>query len=120
MTELRALCVYCGSSDLVDQKYLDVAQQMGQEISARGLTLVFGGGSTGLMGAAADAALNDGGKVHGVITKQFNQPNIAHSGLSRLEVVEDMHQRKARMMELADAFVALPGGFGTREELFEV
>ena len=115
-----SVCVYCGSSDLVDQKYLDVALQMGQVIAERKLTLVFGGGSTGLMGAVADSALNNGGEVLGVITEQFNQPNIAHNGLSRLEVVADMHQRKARMMELSDAFIALPGGFGTMEELFEV
>ena len=84
------------------------------------MKLVYGAGSTGLMGAVANGSLENGGEVVGVIPKIFNTPNLAHQGLSQLEIVEDMHQRKARLVELADAFVALPGGFGTLEELFEV
>jgi len=117
---MKSVCVYCGSSDLVDQKYLDAAKVIGQEIAGRGLKLVFGGGSTGLMGAVASSALESGGEVIGVITHHFNRAELAHGGLSQLEVVDDMHQRKARMIELSDAFIALPGGFGTMEELFEV
>jgi uncharacterized protein (TIGR00730 family) len=92
---------------------------MGQAIARRGLRLIYGAGSTGLMGALADGALSQGGEVIGVIPAYFNTPQLAHGGLSRLEVVDTLHQRKARMAELADAFVALPGGFGTFEELFE-
>ncbi len=93
---------------------------MGWALAGRGLTLVFGGGRTGMMGALADAALAAGGQVIGVIPEQFNNPTLAHAGLSELQVVGSMHVRKARMVELADAFVALPGGFGTLEELFEI
>ena len=117
---MNSVCVYCGSSDLVDDKYLEVANLMGKAIAGRGMQLVFGGGSSGLMGAVADSAVESGGEVVGVITQQFNKAELAHNGLSRLEVLDDMHQRKARMIEISDAFVALPGGFGTLEELFEV
>jgi len=117
---MKSVCVYCGSSDLVDGKYLKTANEMGRAIAGRGLKLVFGGGSSGLMGALASSALESGGEVIGVITQQFNKAELAHNGLSRFEVVDNMHQRKARMIELSDAFVALPGGFGTMEELFEV
>lgn len=117
---MKSVCVYCGSSDLVDEKYIEAANMMGRAIAGRGLKLVFGGGSTGLMGAVADSAVASGGEVVGVITDQFNKAELAHNGLSRLEIADDMHQRKARMIELSDAFVALPGGYGTLEELFEV
>lgn len=93
---------------------------MGEAIAERGLELIYGAGSTGLMGALANGALEAGGQVIGVIPGYFNTPQLAHSGLTRLEVVETIHQRKARMAELADAFIALPGGFGTLEELFEM
>ncbi len=117
---LKSICVYCGSSDLVDQKFLDAATTIGKEIAERGFRLVYGGGSTGLMGAVANSALAHKGEVIGVIPEQLKKEELAHFGLTRLEVVDDMHQRKARMIELADAFIALPGGFGTLEELFEV
>lgn len=117
---MNSICVYCGSSDLVDDKYLEVARLMGTAIAGRGMQLIFGGGSSGLMGAVSDSAIESGGEVVGVITQQFNKAELAHQGLSRLEVLDDMHQRKARMIELSDAFIALPGGFGTLEELFEV
>lgn len=116
---MKSVCVYCGSSDLVQPKFLEAATEMGRAIAGRGLQLVFGGGSTGLMGAVANAALDSGGEVFGVIPQHFNKPELAHNGLTRLELVEDMHQRKARMIALSDAFIALPGGFGTLEELFE-
>jgi uncharacterized protein (TIGR00730 family) len=93
---------------------------MGEVMGARQLQLVFGGGSTGLMGAVADAVLDAGGEVIGILPEHFNKPELAHSRLTRLELVDGMHARKARMAELADAFVALPGGFGTLEEFFEI
>lgn len=116
---MKSVCVYCGSSDSVGGKYLVAAEEMGKAVAERGLRLVFGGGSTGLMGRVANAVLAGGGEVIGVLPHHFNKPELAHNGLTRLELVEDMHQRKARMLELADALVALPGGFGTLEEMFE-
>lgn len=117
---MKAICVYCGSSDKVEQKYLDAATLMGRRIAEKGIRLIYGGGSTGLMGALADSAIAQQGEVIGVVPDHLNREELIHQGLSRMEVVEDMHQRKARMIELSDAFIALPGGFGTMEELFEV
>lgn len=117
---MKAICVYCGSSDNISGEYLDAARQMGGVIANRGLQVVYGAGSTGLMGAIAAGALAANGEVIGVIPAIFNTPQLAHNSLTRLEVVETIHIRKARMIELADAFVALPGGFGTLEELFEI
>lgn len=116
---MDSICVYCGSSDKLHPDYLSAARQMGETIAGRGIKLVYGAGSTGLMGAVADGALEAGGEVIGVIPGYFNTPQLAHTGLTKLEVVDTIHQRKARMVELADAFIALPGGFGTLEELFE-
>ena len=116
---MKAVAVYCGSSDEVPAVYLEAARHMGKVIAGRGLQLIFGGGATGLMGAVADAVLEEGGEVIGVMPSHFNKEGIAHSRLTRLEVVDGMHPRKARMAELADAFVAMPGGFGTMEEFFE-
>jgi uncharacterized protein (TIGR00730 family) len=117
---IKSVCIYCGSSDRVKLEYLQAARSMGETVAHRGLQLVYGAGSTGLMGALSDAALQAGGEVIGVIPGYFNTPKLAHSGLTRLEVVDTIHQRKARLVELADAFIALPGGFGTLEELFEI
>jgi uncharacterized protein (TIGR00730 family) len=117
---MKAICVYCGSSDRIPQEYLDAARQMGKVLADRGLTLVYGAGCSGSMGALANAALADGGEVVGVIPTLFNTPQLVHNHLTHLEVVSDMHTRKARMVELADAFVALPGGYGTLDELFEI
>jgi uncharacterized protein (TIGR00730 family) len=117
---MKKICVYCGSSDRIPQSYLDAAYQMGQTIARFGMTLVYGAGSTGMMGAVADGVMDSGGEVWGVIPKMFDTPQLAHRGLTRFEVVEDMHVRKARMADLADAFIALPGGYGTFEELFEI
>ena len=117
---IQSVCVYCGSSDRVSEAYRAAARQMGAALAQRGLRLVYGAGKTGLMGAVADGALAVGGQVTGVITTQFNTPALVHSGLTSLEVAETMHIRKARMADLADAFIALPGGYGTLDEFFEI
>jgi len=117
---LRAVCVYCGSSDHLHPDYLAAARQVGAILAGRGMQLIYGAGSTGLMGAVADGALDAGGQVTGVIPAYFNTPVLAHTRLTHLEVVDTIHQRKARMAELADGFIALPGGYGTFEELFEI
>lgn len=116
---MQSLCVYCGSSDDVGAAYFEAARATGRALARRGLTLVFGGGRTGLMGALAEAVLQAGGKVVGVIIPSMNTPALAHAGLTRMDVVPDMHARKARMHELADGYLALPGGYGTLDELFE-
>ena len=116
---IKAICVYCGSSDRIHPDYARAAYEMGQAIAQRGWQVVYGAGKTGLMGAVADGALAAGGEVIGVIPALFNTPVLAHDRLTRLEVVENMHRRKARLIELADALIALPGGYGTFEELFE-
>jgi uncharacterized protein (TIGR00730 family) len=117
---MKSICVYCGSSDKIDRIYINAAYELGAELSAQGIQLVYGAGSTGLMGAVANGVLENGGEVIGVIPELFNTPTLAHNGLTQLEIVPNMHQRKARMAELSDAFIALPGGFGTMEELFEM
>jgi uncharacterized protein (TIGR00730 family) len=118
--QMKTICVYCGSSDKLAPAYLEAARSMGVAIAQRGMDLVYGAGGTGLMGALADGALQAGCQVIGVIPAYFNTPQLAHAGLSRLEVVNTIHARKARMAELADGFIALPGGFGTLEELLEM
>ena len=117
---MKKICVYCGSSDKIPQVYLDAAHQLGITLADRGMTLVYGAGSTGAMGAVADGVLQGGGEVWGVMPKMCDTPQLAHKGLTRYEVVENIHVRKARMIEISDGFIALPGGFGTFEELFEV
>ena len=116
---IQSICVYCGSADGLDQVYLDAARQTGRILAHAGIRLIYGAGKTGLMGTVADGALEAGGNVTGVVPKHLNLPVLIHSGLTQLDVTEDMHTRKARMSALADAFIALPGGFGTFEELFE-
>jgi uncharacterized protein (TIGR00730 family) len=117
---MQRVCVFCGSSPGVQPGYLAAARALGDQLARRGLGLVYGGASIGLMGAVADAALAGGGEVIGVIPAALQAKEIAHEGLTRLEVVGSMHERKARMSELADAFIALPGGMGTLEELSEM
>jgi uncharacterized protein (TIGR00730 family) len=117
---IAALCVFCGSTPGLDERYLDAARALGQLLARRGVSLVYGGARAGLMGAMADAALEDGGRVIGVMPHGLWAREIGHTGLSELLVVDTMHERKAIMAERADAFVALPGGAGTLEELFEV
>ena len=116
---MKAICVYCGSSDDVNIVYLEAAYHMGLTLAGRGLKLIYGGGKTGLMGRVADGALAGGGEAVGVIVKSMNTPSLAHPGLTRLDVTDTIHERKARMYELSDAYIALPGGFGTLDELFE-
>ena len=113
------ITVYCGSADNIHRDYLDAAFEMGKTLARHQICLVYGAGKTGLMGAVAHGALSAGGEVIGVIPGSLNTPQLAHVGLTHLEVVPDIHQRKARMSDLADAFIALPGGFGTFDELFE-
>ncbi|MCF7203802.1 TIGR00730 family Rossman fold protein [Pseudomonas oligotrophica] len=117
---LKSICVFCGASTGANPLYREAAAAMGRSLAERGMTLVYGGGAVGLMGVVADAALAAGGQVIGIIPQSLKDAEIGHPGLTRLEVVDGMHARKARMAELADAFVALPGGLGTLEELFEV
>lgn len=114
------ICVYCGSSPGRDPAYREAAERFGRTLAERDLGLVFGGGHVGLMGAVADATLTAGGEAHGVIPAALEERELTHEGLTHLDVVESMHARKERMAELADGFVALPGGFGTLEELMEV
>ncbi|WP_437274692.1 TIGR00730 family Rossman fold protein [Sorangium sp. So ce375] len=120
MRTLSRICVYCGSNPGASPAYREAAVRLGELLAARGIGLVYGGGRVGLMGAVADAALARGGEVIGIIPHFLNQREIEHRGLTELRVVETMHQRKAEMAALADAFIALPGGVGTLEELFEV
>ena len=115
-----SVCVYCASSPGVDVEFAGAAASLGQLLARRGIGLVYGGGHVGLMGVLADAALAEGGEVHGVITRALEDKEIAHRGLTTLKVVETMHERKAAMVDMADAFVMLPGGFETLEEFLEV
>jgi uncharacterized protein (TIGR00730 family) len=116
----RRVAVYCGSADGNSPAFRTEAVALGQAIAAAGLGLVYGGAKVGLMGAVADSALAAGASVIGVLPDVLSDSEIAHSGLTRIEFVETMHQRKARMAELADAFLILPGGYGTLEELLEI
>ncbi len=116
----RRVAVYCGSANGNDPAFLGEARALGAAIAEAGLGLVYGGASVGLMGAVADAALRDGAEVIGVLPDVLAGKEIAHTGLTRLELVSTMHERKARMAHLADAFLILPGGYGTLEELLEI
>lgn len=116
---MNTICVYCGSSPGRDPAYAAAAHAVGRLLAETGRTLVYGGGHVGLMGAVADAALATGGKVIGVIPRALEEKELAHDGLTELRVVGSMHERKAIMADLADGFLALPGGLGTLEELFE-
>jgi uncharacterized protein (TIGR00730 family) len=117
---MRSICVYCGSNAGSKPVYTERAIALGMRIAKEGLALVYGGGNVGLMGVVADAVLGVGGEVIGVIPEQLVNWEVAHKGVTRLEIVANMHERKARMFDLADGFVALPGGFGTLDEMFEM
>jgi uncharacterized protein (TIGR00730 family) len=117
---VRRVCVYAGSNPGSDPAYADAARAFAAELTRRGIGLVYGGGKVGLMGVLADTMLEAGGEAVGVMPQALIDREIGHPGLTRLEVVDSMHERKARMAELADAFVAVPGGIGTLEELIEV
>ncbi len=120
MQNIGAICVYCGSSDNGPVAHRETAYRFGRELAERGIRLVYGGGRVGIMGALADSVLAAGGHVTGIIPEFLLRHEVGHTDVSRLEVVATMHERKARMAELSDAFVILPGGLGTLEELFEV
>lgn len=118
--KLKRVCVFCGSSFGSRPAYKEAAQRLGKAMAERGIGLVFGGGCIGLMGAVADAVLAAGGEAIGVIPDSLMRREVGHRGVSKLHVVGTMHERKALMADLSDAFIALPGGYGTLEEFFEV
>jgi uncharacterized protein (TIGR00730 family) len=117
---MKSICVFLGANPGNDPKYAQAARKMGQELAGRGLTTVYGGSRTGLMGILAQSALDAGGKVIGVIPESLYKIEIAHTGLTELHVADSMHERKALMTELSDGFVAMPGGIGTMDEIFEI
>jgi uncharacterized protein (TIGR00730 family) len=120
MAEVQSLCVYCGSSNVVAPKFLEAAFAFGRIIGRAKLGLVYGGGRVGMMGRVADGTLVEGGRVTGIIPHHLHRSEVAHGALTELLVVDSMHERKQRMAERADAFVVLPGGFGTLDEMFEI
>jgi uncharacterized protein (TIGR00730 family) len=120
MAAIKSICVYCGSSGQVDEAYRAAATRLGTTLARAGIELIYGGGQIGLMGLVADAALAEGGRVTGIIPMHLHDKEVGHSGLTELVVVDNMHNRKRRMFDLADAFVVLPGGLGTLDETLEV
>lgn len=120
MGDMRRICVFCGSSAGGRPEYRSCAEELGAELARRHIGLVYGGGNVGLMGAIADAMVQAGGEAMGVIPEHLMTREIGHKRLTKLHIVHSMHERKALMADLADAFIALPGGFGTLEEFFEV
>jgi uncharacterized protein (TIGR00730 family) len=116
---MKSICVFCGSADSLHPDYLTGARDMGRLLARRKIRVVYGGGKTGLMGAVADGALEAGGEVIGVIIPSMHTAPFAHMGVTSMEVTPSMHARKARMHELSDGFIAMPGGYGTFDELFE-
>jgi len=117
---LRTICVFCASSPGTDPRYVAAARTFGSVLAQSGRRVVYGGGNTGLMGALADGVLSVGGEIVGVMPRHLVEREVAHRGLTRLDIVSSMHERKARLAEVADAFVALPGGLGTLEEFTEI
>ncbi|MCW9708331.1 TIGR00730 family Rossman fold protein [Fodinibius salsisoli] len=117
---LQKICVYCGSSPGRKNEYVEGARRLGHIFEQRNIELVYGGASVGIMGALADAVLERGGKVTGIIPEDLMRKEVAHDGLTDLQVVSSMHERKAAMADISDGFIALPGGLGTMEELFEM
>lgn len=120
MTPISSLCVYCGSSRGSNPAFAALAAELGREMAARGVRLIYGGGRVGLMGICADAVMAGGGEVIGVIPQHLQDREVGHTGLTELKVVDNMHTRKRMMFDYSDAFCVLPGGLGTLEELFEV
>jgi len=120
MQAIGRLCVYCGSSGAVDERYRAAARELGEAMAAAGIDLVYGGGRVGLMGILADAVLAGGGRVIGIIPGLLRDAELAHEGASELVIADSMHERKRLMAERADAFAALPGGIGTLDEMFEI
>ncbi len=120
MQTISSLCVYCGSSGTVRDSYRQFATDLGEEMARRGLKLVYGGGRVGLMGLVADGVMRLGGQAVGIIPEFLERYEVGHGGITELVIVDTMHTRKQKMAELSDAFIVLPGGFGTLEEFFEV
>ena len=120
MSAVKSICVFCGASTGHKPEHARVTRELATALVARGTRVIFGGGSVGLMGILADTVLERGGTIIGVLPRALDQVEVTHTGLSALHLVDSMHQRKAMMADLADAFIALPGGLGTLEELFEV
>ncbi|NTU97366.1 MAG: TIGR00730 family Rossman fold protein, partial [Chlorobiaceae bacterium] len=116
---ISSITVYCSSSNRAPREYFDAAELLGSELAERKITIVYGGGRVGLMGCIADAAMRKGGTVKGIIPRFLEQRELAHTGISELHVVETMHERKMKLAEWGDAFLILPGGFGTIDELME-
>jgi uncharacterized protein (TIGR00730 family) len=117
---MPSICVFCGSSSGADERYIAAARKLATKMASSGYTLVFGGGKVGLMGVVADEMLRQSGKVIGVIPQFLYKREVGHDGVTQLEIVQSMHERKKRMAELSDAFIAMPGGWGTLEELAEI
>jgi len=117
---MKAICVYCGSSQGNQPLHQQKAVELGEALAVRGLTLIYGGSRYGLMGKAAEGALSKGGRAIGVLPEALKDREVAHPGLTELHIVKDMHERKAKMAALADAFIAMPGGFGTLDEVMEM
>ncbi len=117
---IKRICVYCGAGTGNNPQFAAVAKQLGQALVAHNIELVYGGGKVGLMGIVADAVMEKGGRVTGIIPQKLMELEQGHTGITDLRIVNNMHERKATMASMADAFIALPGGFGTLEELFEV
>ncbi|HLZ67180.1 MAG TPA: TIGR00730 family Rossman fold protein [Aliidongia sp.] len=120
MASIKSVCVYCGSSNRVDSRFLNAATEFGRLMGEAGLELIYGGGRVGLMGRVADGVLAAGGRVVGIIPRHLHEREVAHATVSELLIVETMHERKQLMAERADAFVVLPGGYGTLDEMFEI
>lgn len=120
MSEIKALCIYCGASQKVDPQHLEKAGELGRVTAEKDIDLVYGGGHSGMMGAAADGALSAGGRVIGIIPEHLKDREAAHSGVTEMVVVDSMHVRKQKMFERSDAFCVLPGGLGTLDETFEI
>jgi len=118
--KIKRICVYCGANNGNNPRFAEIAKALGHALVQHGVELVYGGGRVGLMGIVADAVLAKGGRVIGIIPQKLMDLEVGHPGIQELRIVNDMHERKAAMATLSDAFIALPGGFGTLEELFEV
>ena len=120
MTVVKSLCVFCGAQNNVDQHFLDMGARFGAHLANNNVRMIYGGGDCGLMGSAANAALENGGEVTGVFPLSLKQIENEHQSLTEIIMVESMHERKKKMFDLTDAFVILPGGFGTMDEMFEI
>ena len=120
MTQIKSLCVFCGAQNNVAPHFLEMGAEFGKQLAEKNIRMIYGGGDCGLMGAAANASLEHGGKVTGVFPMSLKQIENEHQSLTEIIIVESMHERKKKMYDLTDAFVVLPGGFGTMDEMFEI